>query len=37
MVLFLPIFMELSLTPKENGGRQAVVEPNLESLLPMPA
>jgi hypothetical protein len=34
MVLFLPIFTELPLTPKENGYRQAAVEPDLESLLP---
>jgi hypothetical protein len=37
MVLFLPIFVELPLTPKENGHRQAVVEPDLESLLPTSA
>jgi hypothetical protein len=36
MVLFLSIFVELPLTPKENGHHQAAVEPDLESLLPMP-
>jgi hypothetical protein len=33
MVLFLSIFMELPLTPKENGRCQAAVELDLESLL----
>jgi hypothetical protein len=33
MVLFLSIFMELPLTPKENGHHQAAVELDLESLL----
>jgi hypothetical protein len=37
MVLFLPIFVELPLTPKENGRCQAVVELDLESLLQMTA
>jgi hypothetical protein len=34
MVLFVPIFVELPLTPKANGHQQAAVEPDLESLLP---
>jgi hypothetical protein len=33
MVLFLPIFAELPLTPKENGHCQGAVELDLESLL----
>jgi hypothetical protein len=37
MVLFLSIFAELPLTPKENGRRQAIVELDLESLLQMTA